>query len=74
MAGRELTERDLISRFLEQATFGPTREAIDSWDMERSLDSAIPSWVYQQIMVENPTIHREYYRKRAQARIFETIS
>jgi len=66
------SDRRAVSRFLEQATFGPTRRVVDSWDYENDLDSTFPSWVKQQID-EDATSHREYFRRRANTRIMSTV-
>ena len=53
------TEELSASRFLEQATFGPTRESIN--DLATNLD--YEGWIVDQINTKHVTM-REYYRKR----------
>ena len=53
------TEELSASRFLEQATFGPTRESIN--DLATNLD--YEGWIVDQINTPHVTM-REYYRKR----------
>ena len=48
-----------ISRFLMQGTFGPTRADIAAFGSKR-----FKTWVREQIAM-TPSIHREYFRKRA---------
>jgi uncharacterized protein (DUF1800 family)/uncharacterized protein (DUF1501 family) len=47
------------ARFLIQATFGPTRKALDSLAA-----STYPQWIQEQMSLE-PGLHRTYYRLRA---------
>ena len=56
-----------VSRFLEQATFGPTRSEIKSFNRSAPLD--FPKWIYDQIYKEEATLHRSYFRSRANARL-----
>ena len=56
-------KRDEIARFLEQATFGPTRNALDQFP------SSFGHWIKDQQDVVPPSLHREFYRARLNARI-----
>jgi hypothetical protein len=51
------------ARFLEQATFGPTRESVAQ--LGQDLQTNIPSWIKNQMNpnVVPPTYHREYFRR-----------
>jgi hypothetical protein len=53
-----------VARFLEQATFGPTRELLSNWNFDESLEE----WVADQINMDTMTEHRQYFRARANAR------
>ena len=55
------------SRFLVQATFGPTRATLQSLDA--TTDAGVAKWIDAQIALP-PTLHREYYRRRANPRQF----
>jgi hypothetical protein len=60
-------EIDEVARFLEQATFGPTRADIASFD-DTNLPQAFANWVQEQ-QVEIPiTSHRAMFRRRLNAR------
>ena len=59
--------RDAIARFLEQATFGPTLDDIEKFDIS-NLDLSFANWVKAQQTMEPLTSHREYYRRRMNAR------
>jgi hypothetical protein len=50
--------RDEVARFLEQATFGPTREALDSFS------GSFAGWVKDQQENAPLTSHRAYFRER----------
>jgi hypothetical protein len=50
--------RDEVARFLEQATFGPTREALDSFS------GSFAGWVKDQQENVPLTSHRAYFRER----------
>ena len=71
MGGEGDREPRVASRFLTSATFGPTREAVEvlagklrSGDEE----SVLANWVDEQMALP-PTSHREYFRRRANARM-----
>ena len=55
------------SRFLVQATFGPTRATLQSVDATN--ETGIANWINDQIALP-PTLHREYFRRRANPRQF----
>jgi uncharacterized protein (DUF1800 family)/uncharacterized protein (DUF1501 family) len=54
------------ARFLEQATFGPTRATIDS--LVASGQDKYMTWVKDQIETVPMSSHREYYRRRVNPR------
>ena len=60
----EVAAPEKASRFLVQATFGPTRATLQSFDAS---DAGITSWIGRQMALP-PTLHREYYRRRANPR------
>jgi len=60
------TSKEQVSRFLQQATFGPTRAEIDAWNT--SLPLEFGKWTKNQMNMD-PTLHRAYYRERANARM-----
>ena len=53
------------AQLLEQATFGATREAFDSLGAFASEEE----WVLDQMFNQPPTLHRAYYRQRANPRL-----
>ena len=55
------------SRFLVQTTFGPTRATLQSVDA--TTDAGITKWIDDQMALP-PTLHREYFRRRANPRQF----
>ena len=59
--------KDEIARFLEQATFGPTLDDIEKFDTS-NLQLSFANWVKAQQTMEPLTSHREYYRRRMNAR------
>jgi len=68
------TIRDKASQFLEQTTFGPTLESIESLTnngeiSENKLNENLKDWLYDQIMTVPATSHREYFRKRSNNRL-----
>jgi hypothetical protein len=63
---------DEIARFLEQATFGPTLDDIEKFDTS-NLQLSFANWVKAQQTIEPMTSHREYFRRRMNAR-FEFAS
>ena len=60
------TDLEEVSRFLIQATFGPTRAEIESWG-----SNSFKDWIIEQINLP-PSLHREYYRKRVSPRVRAT--
>ncbi|CAB9519484.1 Protein of unknown function (DUF1800) [Seminavis robusta] len=72
------SDKDIIARFLEQATFGPTWEAITEIEtaatsQATSLDSQFAKWVQNQQTNVPVASHREVFRTRMNAR-FEVPS
>ena len=70
LSNREVSSLDIAERFLEKATFGPTRSSLDPWrSMEDAshaeLDDSFAEWVDEQINVVPLTSQREYFRKRS---------
>lgn len=62
------SSNDIAARFLEQATFGPTLADISTLD-ETNLPLAFAKWIKNQQSSTVPfTSHREYYRRRMNAR------
>ena len=59
-----LSDRETVSRFFLQATFGPTLAMINSWNYGTSTLNSMTSWVQNQILSTDPTYHREYFRER----------
>ena len=70
LSDRPITSADVAARFLEQASFGPTRESIAQWkDLPMAgLDHSFASWTYDQIYTVPMTSHRQYLRKRTHSR------
>ncbi|KAJ8608978.1 hypothetical protein CTAYLR_008963 [Chrysophaeum taylorii] len=60
------------SRFLAQATFGPTTEAIDTFVDEYGSDPE--SWIRDQMTVVPASLHRDYFRERAYPLMTETCN
>jgi len=62
-----LTKRDEVARFLEQATFGTTHKDLDglTTDLGESTDLVprFAEWVKMQIFDTDQTSHRGYYRR-----------
>lgn len=70
-----LTDEQQLSRFLTQASFGPTRTSltdIEALAANASVHAAAGWWVAAQ-MTEPATLHREYYRKRANPRTPQAV-
>lgn len=55
----ESPREDQVARFLEQATFGPTRETIQSFP------DSFADWIKEQQEVTPMSSHRKFYRERA---------
>eukprot|EP00547_Thalassionema_nitzschioides_P008451 CAMPEP_0194227304 /NCGR_PEP_ID=MMETSP0156-20130528/42790_1 /TAXON_ID=33649 /ORGANISM="Thalassionema nitzschioides, Strain L26-B" /LENGTH=2008 /DNA_ID=CAMNT_0038959783 /DNA_START=685 /DNA_END=6711 /DNA_ORIENTATION=- len=66
-----LSGRDLASRFLEQATFGPIADEINYFLDGNSEVNALsfPLWVKDQINNQEPTSHRDTFRKNTATQI-----
>ena len=62
-----LTPLHKASRFLTQATFGPTRATLQSVDA--TTGAGVTQWIHHQMALP-PTLHREYFRRRANPRLF----
>ena len=67
-----LTSKEEVSRFFQQATFGPTKHMIDSWNYSQDLQSGMKDWVSSQMNeTKTPiTSHREYFRQRMDGQAF----
>jgi cullin-associated NEDD8-dissociated protein 1 len=63
--------RSLASRFLTQATFGPTRSSIKSFLGENG--GNFGAWIASQVEVA-PTLHRAYWRRRTNPRLLVSTS
>ena len=61
-AERASLAEETASRFLAQATFGPTRAEIGAF--AETHGSSPAAWVAAQMALE-PTLHRAYYRARS---------
>ena len=64
---RQLKSEDIAARFLEQTTFGPTREALSPWkDLKLTsfsdLDESFAEWIHEQIYDVPLTSHRKEFR------------
>ena len=63
-------QRDEIARFLEQATFGPTRAAINAFGTSSTnLQSTFATWIRTQQTSVPITSHRALWRSRVNARM-----
>jgi len=71
-----VTTEQEMSRFLAQTTFGPKRSEIDSLAASASSTSSPPfrEWIRQQIYDIPATLHREYFRKRANQRQYKVTA
>lgn len=58
----------LVQRFLEQVSFGPSRQTLDEFS------GTMAEWVKNQQEMESITSHREYYRQRTNDRVRQTSS
>ena len=59
----------IASRFLTQATFGPTRQLLQSPFATSRLDTSdFRAWIDDQMQVVPPSLHRVYYRSRVNPR------
>jgi hypothetical protein len=63
-----LNSKEKVSRFLGQATFGPTMSVINEFGSPT--ESNFEQWVHSQIDIE-PTYHREFFRENAHSSLYE---
>ena len=54
-----LAKEDELARFLEQATFGTTREALKGFNSTSDTMESIAGWIHDQIYRQKATLHRE---------------
>lgn len=59
------TRDDELARFMDQATFGVTREDLISFDPVEPVDVEIARWIKMQMDEVDLTSHREWYRRNA---------
>lgn len=66
-----LSQRDEVARFLESASFGPTKSDLEVWDYSVDLIHSFEEWVSGQVdaSVSGVTSHREFWRARANSRL-----
>ena len=64
---RTLSQRNTVARFLQQTTFGPTKEEVESWDYSAG-DDAFATWTQEQMYTVPLTSHREFWRRRVRQR------
>ena len=63
----------VASRFLTQASFGPTLSEINTFSTQmESSTSVFKTWVQEQMALP-PSLHRAYYRRRANPRLFKGL-
>lgn len=67
----QYTDQDIVARFLEQATFGPTMSMIN--EFETATDYEFANWIKDQQTNVPLLSHREIFRRRLNAR-FEVPS
>lgn len=62
-----LTDQEQVSRFLWQASFGPTLSLIQGWNYSGNLRDSMAFWIQTQMDASQttPTYHRSYFRQRA---------
>ena len=62
----QINEREQVSRFFQQTTFGPDLDMINSWNYNTNIDQEMGSWVKAQMdETQTPiTSHRAFYRER----------
>jgi hypothetical protein len=63
------SETEQLSRFLSQATFGPTKKILNNlqgWDFSGGFNSGLAKWTKDQMNLNKTpmTSHREFYRTR----------
>jgi len=61
-----VTNKEKVSRFFQQTTFGPTMAMINSWNYGNNILSEMGKWVKRQVNPNqvSPTSHRQYFRER----------
>ena len=65
-----VTAKNTVARFLEQATFGPTRADIGQFNLASNLPQAFAGWVKDQQSATVPlTSHRAMFRERMNAKM-----
>lgn len=62
-------QRDEIARFLEQTTFGPTKEDLNAFGTPSNLQSAFANWIKTQQTTVPITSHRALFRRHTNARM-----
>ena len=60
---------DEVARFLEQATFGPTRASIQGFNTTSNLPAAFAAWIKAQQTTVPLTSHRAMFRQRMNAQM-----
>ena len=75
---RNPKSQDIAARFLEQTTFGPTRNTLQPWKdlniaSSSDLDRSFANWVDDQIHDKPVSSHREYFRKNLNNRLKRTV-
>ena len=70
-AAPTMTSDQLASRFLVQATYGPTRTSLQEVDATTS--AGIQSWINTQMALP-ASLHRVYYRERVNPRTFSLMA
>ena len=65
--GPSRSAAEQASRFLVQATFGPTRASME--EVDATTTEGVQSWISAQMELP-PSLHRVYYRERANPRAF----
>ena len=57
-------EKAEVARFLEQSTFGPSRDTINQLHSSSAGGDKYRSWIYNQVYNVPMTSHREWFRRR----------
>lgn len=74
----QLSKRDEAARFLEQTTFGTTRENLDEMtqniDENTNLLPKFKAWIDNQINEVDASSHRAFYRRHASSRMINPSS
>ena len=62
----QVSSKEKVARFLEQVTFGPTLDDINTFNTSNNLNNQFAHWMKQQMdpSLVTPTYHREYFRAR----------